>query len=82
LAYAGKANQINEIWSLIKDRLPPSTFPIASDPFGNYICFRYDRDTPVVVFWDHEKAVGNAQRSVVKICNTFTELLDRLYEPE
>ncbi|ETA69193.1 SMI1/KNR4 family protein [Methanolobus tindarius DSM 2278] len=54
-------------------------YPFAADPFGNFICFDY-RDgknkSPKVVFWDHEIAY------VCHICDSFTELISKLYKHE
>ena len=49
--------------------------PFANDPFGNLFCFEYaSREFKGVVFWDHEK------NFTVKICATFTELIDSLHD--
>ena len=52
--------------------LPDKYVVFATDPFGNLICF--DKDNDNVIFWNHE------DESVEHIANTFTELLDKLYE--
>lgn len=51
-------------------------FPFATDPFGNLICFdyRYTKNSPIVVFYDHE------EDTIQPICNSFTALVERLYE--
>lgn len=63
------------------DHLPDGIYPFAGDPFGNFICFDYrsDKDNPSIVFWDHEKPDN---KNVFPVCRTFTELLNKLYEPE
>lgn len=67
----------------IQDRLVPKIIPFAADPFGNYICFDYRKNNnPTVVFWDHEKAYENPDSGLLPICNTFSELEDKLYELE
>ena len=51
-------------------------YPIARDPFGNYICYeKMDSDKTGIVFWDHE----NPQKAE-KICDSFSEFLNLLYE--
>ncbi|WP_169713676.1 SMI1/KNR4 family protein [Paludifilum halophilum] len=66
----------------IKDRLPTDIFPIASDPFGNFICldYRVDKEKPKIVFWDHEK--HSRRLAITPICDSFTELISKLYEPD
>lgn len=66
---------ILDVYNRIKKALPKDVFPIADDPAGNFICFdfRQDPNNPKVVFWDHE------WDKVVPICDTFTELLNKLY---
>ena len=51
--------------------------PFADDPFGNLFCFECSRqEMKGIVFWDHEK------NDTVKICTTFTELVDNLCDEE
>ena len=68
-------------YEAIKNRLPAGIVPIASDPFGNYICFdfRNKKDNPTLVFWDHEKSGDTA---ISPICDSFSELLSKLYQPD
>lgn len=67
----------------VEDRLIKRIIPIAEDPFGNLICFDYSKDDrPVVVFWEHEKAFNNKENALTFVCNTFSELMDMLYESE
>ncbi|KYH31385.1 SMI1 / KNR4 family protein [Clostridium tepidiprofundi DSM 19306] len=68
-----------DVYEWIKDRLPDNTYPFAKDPFGNYICFRYEGENVSIVFWDHEKANQNKEEAVKFICQTFDQLLDKLY---
>ncbi|MBA2858721.1 hypothetical protein HNP93_001422 [Methanococcus maripaludis] len=66
----------------IKDRLIDNIYPIADDPFGNCICFDYregNDKTPKIVFWDHEIAYGNPKNAISYICDSFSELLSKLY---
>ena len=44
-------------------------FPIASDPFGNFICLFEGK----IVFWEHETARKQY------ICDTITEFINLLY---
>jgi hypothetical protein len=59
----------------------PMVIAFADDPFGNSICFDYRAtDTnPPVVFFDHELDVDHPAKYQF-ICNSFTELIDKLYE--
>jgi hypothetical protein len=72
---------IRETYRAVRRRLPEGVYPIAGDPFGNLICFDYrdSTDAPEVVFWDHE---APKKRAISRICATFTELLESLYEDD
>lgn len=50
---------IEKIYSYIKDALPDKVIPFGCDPSGNYICFDYmeSETNPKIVFWYHEIAV-------------------------
>ncbi|MBN1698939.1 MAG: SMI1/KNR4 family protein [Spirochaetales bacterium] len=80
----GLANNIIKTYNAIKDRLVDNIYPFASDPFGNYICFDYreDKKAPKIVFWDHEVASRYPEDAISYICDSFSELLDKLYEPD
>ncbi len=74
---------ILNIYDGIKDRLMDKVFPFARDPFGNYLCFDYRNGAnPVIVFWEHETALIDKNAAIKKVFDTFTELLDNLYEYE
>lgn len=45
-------------------------FPFGIDPAGNFLCVKNKK----IVFYDHETDM------VFPICNTFTELLERLHD--
>lgn len=53
---------------ILKDQ--KGLFPVASDPFGNFICLK---NCNKVVFFNHESS------DVEDISNTVTELIDNLY---
>ena len=58
--------------------------PFANDPFGNLLCFDY-RDTkhnPKIVFWDHEADVDSGQDPISSVENSFSEFIDKLYDPD
>lgn len=63
-------------------RMLPGIVPFACDPFGNEICFDYhlNIENPYVVFWDHEIAYEDPNKALSHICNSFTELVNKLYE--
>lgn len=73
---------ILDVYDAIGKRLPDKVIPFADDPFGNYLCFDFrDKESnPTVVFWDHEQP--NRKTSLSKVCNNFTELLNKLYKPD
>lgn len=74
-------DNVIKTYELVKDRLLLSIFPFAEDPFGNLICFDY-RETqtnPKIVFWDHELTKDDPD-NFQYICDSFTELLDKLYD--
>lgn len=74
-----KENMIS-VCEWIRYRLPGNVIPFANDPLGNYICFDYrENNNPVIVFWDHEIAGKDKEKCLTKICNSFDELLSRLY---
>lgn len=68
-------------YNLIKDRLQDKIYPFAEDPYGNHICFDYreSKENPKVVFCDHELTKDDSDNFQF-ICNSFTELIDKLYE--
>jgi len=87
---------IAKLYDAVKMFMPENVIPFARDGFDNYICFDYreNESAPTVVFWDYEKACieynnsGNTGSSlnydnaITYICDSFTELLDMLHEPE
>ena len=78
LAEVDKEN-ISAVYDWIKDRLPQGVYPFAKDPFGNFICFKYEEESISIVFWDHEKTSEDREKSIETICETFQQLLDKLY---
>lgn len=77
LSFTGDFN-IEVVYEFSKESLPNGIIPFARDPFGNLLCFDYrqDKNKPGIVFFDHEE---QGEDSIELICNTFTELLDKLY---
>ena len=67
----------------IKSRLVSGVVPFAADPFGNYICFKYNQSNhePSIVFWDHEFGDKSSEEALSEICDSFEEFLKKLYEP-
>lgn len=52
--------------------------PFARDPFGNLLCFDYSKDeeAPPIIFYNTEESeIGLTSQ----VCNSFTDLLERLY---
>lgn len=54
--------------------------PFARDPFGNLLCFdyRYNENNPKVVFFENE----SEKPTIIPVCNSFTDLINRLYAIE
>jgi len=87
---------IAKLYDAVKMFMPENVIPFARDGFDNYICFDYreNESAPTVVFWDYEKACReynnsehtgsslNYDNAITYICDSFTELLDMLHEPE
>ncbi|PTM57549.1 SUKH superfamily protein [Desmospora activa DSM 45169] len=74
-----KFNAVSAYGSLYEDEdieLPKELVPFALDPAGNLYCFDYSQDNirPSVVFVDHE-----GSEDVDYICDTFTDLVNKLY---
>ena len=63
-------------YDVICNRGNKNIYPIARDPFGNYICYKKTAsgDTQVV-FWNHENP-----EKIVKLCDSFSDFLNLLYE--
>ncbi|MCY7807167.1 SMI1/KNR4 family protein [Bacillus spizizenii] len=66
----------------VKDRLVDKIIPFATDAGGNLFCFDYRMSSqePVIVFWDHEIAYEDKEISISYVCDSFTELINKLYE--
>ncbi|MER3118196.1 SMI1/KNR4 family protein [Bacillus subtilis] len=66
----------------VKDRLVDKIIPFATDAGGNLFCFDYrmSAQEPVIVFWDHEIAYEDKESSISYVCDSFTELINKLYE--
>ncbi len=80
-----KKTYILNVYNWIRDRLVEGIYPFADDPFGNFICFYYrnpEDKAPAIVFWDHEIAYEDPEKAISPVCNTFTELLSKLYTDE
>lgn len=55
--------------------LSPNLIPIAIDPFGNYLCYKFLKQgtPPGIFFWDHEL------HSTTFVCDDFASFLQILY---
>ncbi|PEQ29255.1 SMI1/KNR4 family protein [Bacillus cereus] len=78
LSFANQDMNIEMFYDPIQPEIE-GIVPFARDPFGNLICFDYraDKLSPTIVFWDHEE---QGEAAIEIICNTFSELLDGLYD--
>ncbi|WP_102422782.1 MULTISPECIES: SMI1/KNR4 family protein [Bacillus amyloliquefaciens group] len=64
----------------VKDRLVDKIIPFATDAGGNLFCFDYRMSSqePAIVFWDHEIAYEDKESSISYVCDSFTELMNKL----
>lgn len=73
-------SNIFEVLEDISGSIIKGVIPIAEDPFGNLICFDFrDKLEPNIVFWNHEVAEEDVEKSISFVCKTFTVLLSSLY---
>lgn len=68
---------------MVKDRLPLSTFPFATDPFGNlFIMSLHPESHGHIYFWDHEGEPECQDGHYIENCSfvahSFTEFLKNL----
>lgn len=80
-----KEINVLSIYESVKNRMIELVYPIASEPGGDLICldYREGKDkTPKIAYWDHELAFEDPATAIFYICDTFTELLSKLYESE
>ncbi|MDP4525184.1 SMI1/KNR4 family protein [Bacillus halotolerans] len=66
----------------VKVRLVDKIIPFATDAGGNLFCFNYRMSSqePVIVFGDHEIAYEDKESSISYVCDSFTELINKLYK--
>ncbi|WP_409509011.1 SMI1/KNR4 family protein [Bacillus spizizenii] len=64
----------------VKDRLVDKIIPFATDAGGNLFCFDYRTSSqqPVIVFWEHEIDYEDKESSISYVCDSFTELMNKL----
>ncbi|APQ60695.1 hypothetical protein PPOLYM_01951 [Paenibacillus polymyxa] len=64
-----------------QDSFTKGIIPFGRDPFGNLLGFdyRFNKEVPLIIFFDHEE-IG--EEAITPVCDTFTELLDKLYSIE
>ena len=59
-------HQLDRLYQLIGDVLPPDTLPLASDWAGNFYCLVLaGARTGQVVYWDHERDLGDHRTELV-----------------
>ncbi|MED4401595.1 SMI1/KNR4 family protein [Metabacillus fastidiosus] len=82
LSFTNEEANILEVYDIVSEYLPEGIFPFAKDPFGNLICFDYrqDKESPIIIFYDHE--TEDEENKFLRICDTFTELIERLHEDD
>lgn len=63
-------------YNINEERIPSYILPIASDPFGNYICISTKEESyGKIYFCDHEAATNN---NLCFVSNNFNEFLNML----
>jgi hypothetical protein len=68
---------------MLKERLPLSTFPIGTDPFGNlFIMTLHPESYGQIYFWDHEEEPkiqdGHFTQNCYFVANSFSEFVNNL----
>jgi hypothetical protein len=72
-----KTDQLDRVYELVGDVLPPGALPFARDWGGNFYCFMLSGpDTGRVVWWDHERDEGD--QSVVAVASSIADFYARL----
>ena len=69
----GHTSYILDIINDIEGFRDTGLIPIAEDPFGNLFCYSFKKETPEVVFWNHEDT-----NSYEYVCKNFAELISLL----
>lgn len=63
-------------YNAVSGRGVKNVYPIARDPFGNYLCYKKIKsNNSKIVFWNHEKP-----KKIIEVCDSFSEFLEILYE--
>ena len=70
------AQSITFAYNVVLERGIKNVYPIARDPFGNYVCYKkINSHNSKIVFWNHEKP-----KKLIELCDNFSEFLEMLYE--
>jgi hypothetical protein len=78
----GDELDILEQYNVARKNVSEDIFPFAYDTNINALCFDYrsSKEAPTIVYWDEQGLSSNPSReNVFPICQTFSELLERLY---
>ena len=55
-----REHQLDHVYALVDDVLPPSTIPVAADWGGNFYCLVLaGSQAGKIVYWDHERDLGD-----------------------
>lgn len=79
----GDSDYIVDVYKSYQDgRMEKGLVPFADDPGGDEICFDYrkDKNNPSVVYWDHEIAFDDPEGAISYVCDSFSDLIEKLYE--
>jgi hypothetical protein len=78
----GDELDILEQYNVARKKVSEDIFPFAYDTNINSLCFDYrnSKEAPPIVYWDEQGLSSNPSRgSLFPVCQTFSELLERLY---
>ena len=72
------ANEISSVIDEFYDYFGYDIIPIAITEYDNYICFYYNAQTPSVIYWNYELAMGNPEEAITYLCKDFDEFVSIL----
>ncbi len=71
-------NNVIDYYNTIKKQTTKNIIPFGEDPFGNLLCFLYEKnENPKVIFWNHEKENDN---EINIIAANFDDFMRKLYK--
>ncbi|MGM1019044.1 MAG: SMI1/KNR4 family protein [Bacillota bacterium] len=78
ISFTNSELNITMFHEFAQDSFTKGIIPFGRDPFGNLLCFdyRFNKEVPLIILFDHEEI---EEEAITPVCDTFTELLDKLY---